>query len=710
MIPALFTSSSALSANQAFLGVVGNNLANSNTAGFKSQLLLFSNQFSQVLGNASQPSATTGGKNPIQLGMGVQVASTDTNLTEGTFQSTGNPMDMAIQGQGFFVLQDGNQTVYSRAGSFTVDPSGNLVDPSTGALVQRIGTVGEATPTSPGFQTSGNNNIKIPFGLTIPGSATQNIDFAGNLNANAVGPLAQVLTTGQAMTSGNVPANLSTSLDALDQTVLSPGSPTGYQAGDTIVIAGTLPDGTQVNSTYNPSGTPSQDTVGSLVDAINLAYQSGSITGATASLDSTGHIVLTANQTGASTAALSLTSSFPNTSGTVTNFSSFVQTVGGKAGDSASTTIPVFDSQGTSHAVTFTFTKQSTNSWNITASIPASDGTITGFGADNTVAGVTFGTDGTIQSIASLSTAEVLSTTNPMTSGGTPATQATALQDLDQHTPAATPYGANDSIDISGTDFNGAVVGPITLPAFDPTTGAPATVGDLLNSIDKAFGGAVATLDSSGNIVLTADHTGQSSLTLNIKDTSTNSGGSTTNFSNFIVAKPGTNGDNVISFKLNNLNGASQAITLNLGTPKGTDGVTQTGQANSVAATNQDGYSQGTLLSETVSADGTITGKFTNGKTMALAQVALASFTNAQGLQNAGNNFLTSTTASGLAIMQAPLSGSAGSIQSGGLEGSNVDVGTEFTNLIAAQRGYEVNAKAFSTANTIMQDTVDLIR
>ena len=92
---------------------------------------------------------------------------------------------------------------------------------------------------------------------------------------------------------------------------------------------------------------------------------------------------------------------------------------------------------------------------------------------------------------------------------------------------------------------------------------------------------------------------------------------------------------------------------------------------------------------------------------MALLKVR---FTNPGGLQNAGHNFLVTTTASGIADVSAPESGGAGSIQSGGLEGSNVDVGTEFTNLIAAQRGYEVNAKAFSIANTLMQDAIDLIR
>ena len=146
MIPALFTSSSALDANQQLLNVVGNNLANSNTTGYKSQSLRFSDQFSQLLSGPSAPNATSGGKNPIQLGLGVQVAATDTKLTQGTFNTTGNPLDLAIQDNGYFVLNNNGQTVFTRDGAFSIDSNNNLVNSATGAKVQRVGTVGEVSP------------------------------------------------------------------------------------------------------------------------------------------------------------------------------------------------------------------------------------------------------------------------------------------------------------------------------------------------------------------------------------------------------------------------------------------------------------------------------------------------------------------------------------------------------------------------------------
>ena len=694
------------------LSVVGNNLANSNTAGFKSQTLLFSNQFSQLIGGASQPTSVTGGKNPLQVGMGVQVAATDTNQTQGTFQSTGNPMDLAIQDNGYFVLQSGDQTVYTRAGAFNVDSNGTLVDPATGAKVQRVGTVGEGSPTQPAFQQVGNSDITIPRVMTIPGIATQNVFFTGNLNANAVGPVAQVLSTGQPFTTGGTPITSATSLDDLDQTRVSTLSPTGYAAGDKINITGTRVDGTAVNATYTLTGTPGLDTMQGLLDTINNAFMSGSPTGATATIDTAGRIVLTANQAGASSASINISTGVPNTSGASTQFSTFTQTAAGKSGDTATTVVQVYDAQGTAHNLTFTFTKTSANTWDVKASLPSSDGTITGLGEDNTVAGVTFNLDGSLANISGNSLAETIISKNPMTSGGLPATTATTLESLDQHSPSGVAYGASDVINITGTDYTGNAVGPVAVPAFDAATGNPATVGDLINSINTAFKGAVASLDGSGNIVMAATSTGQTNIQLKISDDAANSGVSKTNFSTFIQEQAGTNGDDTISFNINGLAGLGkpQTIKLNLGDPNSFSGISQTGSSNSIAVSKQDGYSQGTLKSTSIGSDGVIMGKFTNGQMIPIAQIALATFANPSGLQNAGNNYMVNTTASGLPIISSPLAGGAGSIQSGGLEGSNVDVGSEFTQLISAQRGYQVNAKAFSIANQLMQDAVDLLR
>jgi flagellar hook protein FlgE len=86
------------------------------------------------------------------------------NMGQGTLQPTGNDLDMGIQGAGFFVENDGTQPFYTRAGSFTVDSSGFLRDPTTGFNVMRFGNVGEPSAAGPGFQVPGDNRIQIPFG------------------------------------------------------------------------------------------------------------------------------------------------------------------------------------------------------------------------------------------------------------------------------------------------------------------------------------------------------------------------------------------------------------------------------------------------------------------------------------------------------------------------------------------------------------------
>src|ERR1700732_918363 len=116
---ALYSGVTGLQANQQMLDVVGNNLANSNTTGFKELRTNFSDLIYQNLTQAAASNATTpGGTNPIQVGSGVQVSSLTPNFQQGTLQTTGNELDMALQGNGFFVVRNGSPPLYTRAGSF----------------------------------------------------------------------------------------------------------------------------------------------------------------------------------------------------------------------------------------------------------------------------------------------------------------------------------------------------------------------------------------------------------------------------------------------------------------------------------------------------------------------------------------------------------------------------------------------------------------
>ena len=146
MLRSLFAGISGLRANQTMLDVTGNNIANANTIGFKASTTLFQDTLSQMLTGASGANAQRGGTNPIQVGLGVQIAAISANFNQGSAQTTGRSTDLMIQGDGMFVVQAGTQRLYTRAGAFNFDETGTLVTP-TGARVQGYELDGAGNPT-----------------------------------------------------------------------------------------------------------------------------------------------------------------------------------------------------------------------------------------------------------------------------------------------------------------------------------------------------------------------------------------------------------------------------------------------------------------------------------------------------------------------------------------------------------------------------------
>jgi flagellar hook protein FlgE len=545
----LLSAVSGLEANQQMLDVVGNNLANSNTTGYKAQTAQFSDLMYQTLQSASgSSSGSLGGVNPVQMGSGVQVASVSTNLQQGTLDQTGNQYDMALQGNGFFVVNNGSQDLYTRAGSFSVNSQGYLVDPSTGDLVQRFGSVGEGSATTPAFQTAGSNNIQIPNGTVIPGQATTNVTLQGNLNPAAAGPLAQVLTSSQPFLSGGAPATTATLLNSLSDNT------TPYVPGDNLQITGTTSGGTAVNVTVPIDDTT---TLGDVVNAINANFPD-----ATASISSAGNLVVTANNAGPSQLSVAISDVTGNTGATDWGNHTETVTTGGQNGTTVTSSMQVYDAAGSAHTLNLVFQKQANDTWSLTGSFAAGDTSV----VSGTVSGISFNPNGSFSAV-----------------------------------------------------------------------------------------------------------TGSSYLTVN--------------YANQV---------------------APQQINFNFGTPNGFNGLTQVGGTSSAAATGQNGSAAGVLTSVSIGSDGTINGVFTNGQTLALAQLAVANFANPQGLSLQGNNYYAGTTNSGPAVVGAAGSGGLGTVQQGELEESNVDVSLEFTQLIVAQRGFEANAKALTVADQVLQ-TLDQV-
>lgn len=170
MLRSLFAGISGLRSNQTMLDVVGNNIANANTAGYKGSNVIFQDTLSQMLTGAGAPVAgppAAGGTNPIQIGLGVSVGGTTTNFGQGSAQVTGRATDLMIQGDGFFAIQRGNETLYTRAGAFNFDEAGNLVT-LDGDLVRgwnrnAAGDLPALTAGADGSMTPAPGTINIEF-------------------------------------------------------------------------------------------------------------------------------------------------------------------------------------------------------------------------------------------------------------------------------------------------------------------------------------------------------------------------------------------------------------------------------------------------------------------------------------------------------------------------------------------------------------------
>ena len=422
MLRSMFAAVSGLQAHQTFMDVVGNNIANVNTTGFKAGTVEFEDLLSQTMHGAGSPSAgVAGGTNPAQVGLGVRLAGIGTNFSQGASQETGRQTDFAIQGDGFFIVNQGGIRAYTRNGSFALDGLGQLVT-GDGGLLQGW----QADPNGNVNTNSSVGTLKIPVGETIAPITTSTISIGGN-----------------------------------------------------------LPSDTATGATVNVS----IDVNNSLGASVPLRMQFAKVA------DSAGSI---------------------------------------------NWTVTTYDS------------------------------------ANNVVAGP------------------------------------------------------------SNVRFN--------------TSGALTT----------------------GNIALT-----QAQL-------------------NAVAGTSGT--------------WAAGGVSMDFGAATDADRLTGSATLNSVAALSQDGSTIGSLVSFSVGQDGLISGVFSNGRTQALGQMALANFADPSGLIKDGSSLFTTSANSGLPQVGVAGIGGRGTLTGGTLEGSNVDLGQEFTNMIVAQRGFEANAKVITTSDELLQDLVNLKR
>ena len=252
MMRSLFAAVSGLRNHQMSLSVIGNNIANINTIGFKSGRALFTEMLAETMQGASRPLDGTAGTNPIQVGLGMSVASVSNQFSQGQLQLTGNMMDMAVQGDGFFVMRDGDREFFGRAGAFGFDGQGRLTA-GQGLILQgwradQNGVIGSGTAL---------NDIELPFGQKSAAAATTSIRLQSNLDAAA-----EALNT---ITRTNPLLATAQATDSLETLFNSQGQTLGIQSGDVIRVQYAGTSTTRLSNLATESGAPLDLQAGDLI-------------------------------------------------------------------------------------------------------------------------------------------------------------------------------------------------------------------------------------------------------------------------------------------------------------------------------------------------------------------------------------------------------------------------------------------------------------
>jgi len=666
---ALSAGVTGLQAHQKMLDVAGNNLANVNTTAFKASSITFSELLSETVKKASQPTSTVGGTNPQQMGTGVGIAGISPNMTQGSIVSTGNPLDLALEGEGYFVVSDGQQSIFTRAGAFAVDANSIMVDPATGYRVQRIGATGEAD----GFQVAGDSDLHVPFGTPMPAQLTSSISITGNLSSDATltTPQTQVLGSDISYTSSGTQAVATTLISSLDQ------------------YSGTLSSGTLTFSGYKPDGTA--------LGSSPTADLTMPVTAATTMND-----VLTWLNTNEGTAAVDEVQTISSTA----TGGTFTMSFGGQ----------------TTGALNWNSTAaQIDTALEALSTIGAGNVTCAGgpLAADVTVtfAGTLAGTDAALITVDNTNmtggTASVAETTPGRAVQGVLGSTATAslLNGQIRITDTASGYSRSDLTMAYSGD------GTLTMPGYFEmlTVGGEEVKGVNIMVFDSqggkhVFSGALVRTDTSNtwDMVLSSMSGNINQITIPNRRIENITFDATNGYYTGVTGGATNPAEFVVSFAHDPLN--PQTIALDFGSVGQLNGLTQFAGNSTAVAKDQDGFEAGQLSSVSVDNTGIVIGAFSNGIKKDIGAVQIALFQNTAGLESIGNGYYTSSANSGVPVATQAMSGGAGSVHGGSLEKSNADVATQFVSMIQAQNGFQANARTIRVANDILRELSSLIR
>lgn len=662
MMASLFAGVSGLKNHQVRMNVIGDNIANINTIGFKASRVNFQEALVQTFRGAGRPSSVSGGTNPVQLGLGMQVSSIDTLFQQGGLETTGQITDLAIQGSGFFILGDTNgNKFYTRAGAFGFDANSNLVDPATGLFV--LGKNADDNGIIPSLATTGP--IAIPFGQQDPARSTQEITLSNNLDSSATTAIPHLLTSGSSGVTGISQTNAADGVGGTHTITI-----TGAQAvqdtllgtHDTLAFPGLLTETTTLgdvgvtdpsNFTVTVDGTTSEtfnfstDTqISELISEIN------GINGVSAELDAvSGEIKITRDRAGDPT--LYNVSISAGGAGNISTqlfgaaIGSTLQTSGGSA-----STFSAVDSFIPNHG---TGSAGGPFVTNLGLEVDDQTGLVIGLNGIGGGSGISLITDETVG----------IQATDPDGAGPIADQPLVIETDDTSHSMSIAVFDSLGDKHVLSLEF-------------------------FKSALENRWEWEASTLDGE---TITSGGTGYVQFN---EDAS---------LGNFAFNGGATN------ISIDPMNGAQQMnIDINAGTANNFDGLTGFAAAHTASIIAQDGYGLGILEKIAIDQVGNISGFFSNGVSRVLAQISLADFSNQAGLRKAGHSRYQASANSGEAVEGVAGSTVAGLISSGALEASSVDIAQEFTSMITAQRGFQANARIITTSDNMLDELVNIKR
>lgn len=704
MLRSLSSSITGLQNHQTRMDVIGNNIANVNTTGYKANRVTFEESFSQLLQGASRPPGIAGGTNPLQVGLGMSVGSIDTLTMQGNLQATGRVLDLAMEGQAFFGVSNGSGTFYTRNGAFQLDSRGHVVLPTNGMVLQ--GRIADSYGEFPPGTVIGD--IRIPFNEQSPARATTEVDFARNLDADA-GARGTVLYSQRFMHNAQ-------SGDTITALFSSRGAALGVKEDDVITISATV-GGVYREDRYIIGSDPGE--IASLAGLAAAMESTLGLPGTVSVLDvpspDAGSIQIATP--GALITNLQVTSNNPlsnpflNTALNVPSAIAAGDTVvtdrlraPAEAGDLLA---QIFDANGDPLGLEGGDQIQVSGAVGDTAIVPSAP---------------------LVVNLATTTMAELM--TKIQDDFRLPQFDGTVVNNP---TVSLNAGGSNDrvpdgSLVVRGARGEAFALNNLNIRSSNSNNANPAptffnsnlSFTQMQQAKDTGvFDTSITVFDESGaEHVLTMSyvHTGVPGLW----NWEVNMAGNET----LIAGRSGTltfgQDGSVASFIFND--GSSQLmvdpnngadimrIDLNVGGPGNFQGITQFASPTTVSAVSQDGYTTGDLVDISVDELGYVAGTFSNGTSRRLAQVMVVDFTNPAGLLRVSDSVYTISSNSGDPIFGQPGSQSASRLKPGALEMSNVDLAQEFTSMITTQRGYQANARVITVSDSMLEELVALKR